>query len=76
MKALHETGSSIVVGVVVNKLIAIFLIIFAASTLFHLYYFRMYLLIIIIGAFNGLFLLPVMLSWIGPPTDKIFVLEK
>ena len=36
----------------------------------------MYLMIIILGVFNGLFFLPVMLSWIGPPTDEIEVLEK
>jgi len=33
-------------------------------------------MIIILGVFNGLFFLPVMLSWIGPPTDEIEVLEK
>ena len=76
MLALLDTGSSIVIGVVANKLIAIIMLAFASSTLFRLYYFRMYLLIIMIGAFNGLFLLPVILSWIGPPTDKIAVLEQ
>ena len=68
MKALHEMGSSVVVGIVANKLIAILMLAFAASTLFRLYYFRIYLLIIIIGAFNGLFVLPLLLSWVGPPT--------
>jgi len=28
------------------------------------------------GVFNGLFFLPVVLSWIGPPTDEAEVLEK
>ena len=68
MKALHDVGSSVVVGIVANKLIAILMLAFASSTLFRLYYFRMYLLIIFIGAFNGLFVLPILLSWIGPPT--------
>ena len=68
MKALHEVGSAVVVGIVANKLIAILLLAFAQSSLFRLYYFRMYLVIIIIGAFNGLFVLPILLSWIGPPT--------
>ena len=68
MKALHEVGSAVVVGIVANKLIAILMLAFAQSTLFRLYYFRMYLVIILIGAFNGLFVLPILLSWIGPPT--------
>ncbi len=42
---------------------------FAPSNLFKLYYFRMYLLIILIGVFNGLMLLPTLLSWIGPEPD-------
>jgi len=35
----------------------------------------MYLFIIILGVFNGLFVLPVILSVIGPPTDEVEVLE-
>ena len=36
----------------------------------------MYLFIIILGVWNGLFFLPVTLSFIGPPTDEIELLEK
>jgi Niemann-Pick C1 protein len=43
----------------------------AQSTLFRLYYFRMYLGIILLGLFNGLVLLPVALYWFGPKTDSI-----
>ena len=42
---------------------------FAPSNIFRLYYFRMYLLIILLGVFNGLMLLPTMLSFIGPEAD-------
>ena len=69
-------GSSVVVGIASTKCLGILVLAFAPSTLFRLYYFRMYLLIIIIGVFNGLCLLPVLLSWIGPPTDEIEVMEK
>ena len=41
----------------------------AQSTLFRLYYFRMYLGIILLGLFNGLVLLPVALYWFGPKTN-------
>ena len=73
---MNNMGSSVVVGIASTKCLGILVLAFAPSTLFRLYYFRMYLLIIIIGVFNGLCLLPVLLSWIGPPTDEIEVLEK
>ena len=76
MKAMNNMGSSVVVGIASTKLLGISILAFAPSTLFKLYYFRMYLFIIILGVFNGLFFLPVMLSWIGPPTDEVEVLEK
>lgn len=40
----------------------------AQSTLFRLYYFRMYLGIILLGLFNGLVVLPIALFWFGPKT--------
>ena len=75
MKAMNNMGSSVVVGIASTKLLGILVLAFAPSTLFKLYYFRMYLFIIILGIFNGLCFLPVMLSLIGPPTDEIEVLE-
>ena len=71
MAAMNNMGSSVVVGIASTKLLGILVLAFAPSTLFKLYYFRMYLFIIILGVFNGLFLLPVLLSWIGPPTVSI-----
>ena len=68
MKAMNNMGSSVVVGIASTKLLGILVLAFAPSTLFKLYYFRMYLFIILLGVFNGLFLLPIMLSFIGPPT--------
>ena len=49
---------------------------FAPSTLFKLYYFRMYLLIILLGVFNGLMLMPTLLSLIGPEPDLSLDVEK
>ena len=68
MKAMNAMGSSVMTGIATTKLIGVSILAFAPSTLFKLYYFRMYLFIIILGVFNGLMFLPILLSWIGPKT--------
>ena len=66
MKALAEMGSSVLVGIASTKFIGVVVLAFAPSTIFKLYYFRMYLFIILLGLFNGLCFLPLVLRWIGP----------
>jgi Niemann-Pick C1 protein len=66
MKAMNAMGSSVVVGIASTKFLGVMVLAFAPSTLFKLYYFRMYMLIIILGVFNGLFFLPVLLRLCGP----------
>ena len=65
---MKNMGSSVIVGIASTKFLGVMVLAFAPSTLFKLYYFRMYLSIIILGVFNGLFFLPVMLSIMGPGT--------
>lgn len=74
-KALAEMGSSVLVGIATTKFIGVIVLAFAPSTLFKLYYFRMYLFIIIFGAFNGLMFLPTLLSLVGPDEDKQEIIE-
>jgi len=76
MIAMNNMGSSVVVGIASTKLLGIIVLAFAPSTLFRLYYFRMYLFIIILGVFNGLAFLPVLLSLIGPPANEEELLSK
>lgn len=76
MKAMNEMGSSVVVGIASTKFLGVMVLAFAPSTLFRLYYFRMYMFIIVLGVFNGLFFLPVVLSMIGPEADEDIILEK
>lgn len=76
MKAMAAMGSEVVVGIASTKFLGVLVLAFAPSTLFRLYYFRMYLFIILLGVFNGLVFLPVILSWIGPPTDEVEIIEK
>lgn len=66
MRALAEMGSSVLVGIASTKFIGVIVLAFAPSNIFKLYYFRMYLFIILLGLFNGLCFLPLVLRWIGP----------
>lgn len=76
MKAVHSMGSSILVGIGSTKFIGVLVLAFAPSTLFRLYYFRMYLCIIILGLFNGLMLIPLLLSRFGPHNPHSRTFEK
>lgn len=75
IQAMKNMGSSVIVGIASTKFLGVMVLAFAPSTLFKLYYFRMYLCIILLGVFNGLFFLPVVLSIMGPPTDEFGVME-
>lgn len=74
--ALAELGSSVLVGIASTKFIGVIVLAFATSTLFKLYYFRMYLFIIFLGCFNGLMFMPLMLKRIGPAPDMDEIREK
>ena len=76
MKAMNNMGSSVVVGIASTKFLGVLVLAFAPSTLFKLYYFRMYMFIIVLGVFNGLFFLPVLLSFIGPDPDERDIEDK
>jgi len=65
-KALSEMGSSVVTGITLTKLVGVMVLAWAPSQMFRLYYFRMYAAIIMAGAFQGLIVLPALLSWCGP----------
>lgn len=68
-RAIFHMGSSVLVGIGSTKFIGVIVLAFAPSNLFRLYYFRMYFFIIILGLFNGLMLIPLLLSRIGPATQ-------
>lgn len=62
---LKNTVSSVFIGIGLTKFTGVLVLAFAKSTLFRLYYFRMYLGIVILGLFNGLMVLPIVLNKLG-----------
>jgi Niemann-Pick C1 protein len=67
--ALINMGSSVLSGITFTKFVGIIVLAFSKSQLFQVYYFRMYLCMVFVGAAHGLIFLPVFLSLVGPHAD-------
>lgn len=65
-RALDKTGPSVLIGITLTKLVGVSVLSFARTQVFEVYFFRLYLALVALGAAHGLVLLPVLLMWIGP----------
>ena len=64
--ALVKTGTSVITGITLTKLLGISVLAFAPSQIYRVYFFRMYATIILVGAAYALILLPVLMLFLDP----------
>uniref|UniRef100_A0A8C9Q430 NPC1 like intracellular cholesterol transporter 1 n=1 Tax=Spermophilus dauricus TaxID=99837 RepID=A0A8C9Q430_SPEDA len=75
-EATISMGSAVFAGVAMTNLPGILILGFADAQLIQIFFFRLNLLITLMGMLHGLVFLPVILSYVGPDVNPALVLEQ
>ncbi|KAM4617005.1 NPC1-like intracellular cholesterol transporter 1 [Polymixia lowei] len=75
MEATANMGSAVFAGVAMTNLPGIIVLAFAKSQLIQIFFFRLNLIITLLGMAHGLIFLPVLLSYFGPGVNKAVLLQ-
>ncbi|KAM3610337.1 uncharacterized protein V6R79_002489 [Siganus canaliculatus] len=74
-EATANMGSAVFAGVAMTNLPGIIVLAFAKSQLIQMFFFRLNLVITLLGLAHGLIFLPVLLSYFGPGVNKAVLLQ-
>ncbi|KAJ8005908.1 hypothetical protein DPEC_G00122780 [Dallia pectoralis] len=75
-EATANMGSAVFAGVAMTNLPGIVVLAFAKAQLIQIFFFRLNLVITLLGMAHGLVFLPVLLSYFGPGVNKAVLLKK
>lgn len=65
--AFRGIGVSVISGIAITKFVGVVVLAFATTPIFKIYYFRMYMSLVVFGAWHGLVVLPILLGLVGSP---------
>lgn len=74
-EATANMGSAVLAGVAMTNLPGIIVLAFAKAQLIQIFFFRLNLIITLLGMAHGLIFLPVLLSYFGPGVNKAMLLK-
>ncbi|MEQ2272681.1 NPC1-like intracellular cholesterol transporter 1, partial [Xenotaenia resolanae] len=75
-EATASMGSAVFAGVAMTNLPGILVLAFAKAQLIQIFFFRLNLVITLLGMAHGLVFLPVLLSYFGPGVNKAVLLRQ
>ncbi|XP_072244392.1 NPC1-like intracellular cholesterol transporter 1 [Leuresthes tenuis] len=75
MEATANMGSAVFAGVAMTNLPGILVLAFAKAQLIQIFFFRLNLVITLLGMAHGLIFLPVLLSYFGPGVNKAVIFQ-
>ncbi|XP_076800191.1 NPC1-like intracellular cholesterol transporter 1 [Clavelina lepadiformis] len=76
IESMGTMGPAVFAGVALTNLPGIIVLNWATAQLIQIFFFRMCLIITLLGMAHGLIFLPVFLSYFGPPVNKAILYEK